>query len=407
MTNTHFLPVRIHDVVRDKVFFPLLIIFPAVFPFPIRITTIVALLLFATWFALNPFGKIKLALKDRTIQLFVLILFVLPVLTVLYSANKNFSSIEKRLWLLMIPLLIYCTEINARQVKQILFSFVIGCTIASAYAFTKALQDPGLLMTSEMTSYTLNITHVYFGMYLCLCAVIIVYYLLTEKHQPAISSLMVLWMAFLLMILFIMAPRMSIIALFFLGIGWFILFIVKTRKWKTGMLMLIFPIILLSVVLLMFPNTLSRFLFMFNAENYQVGDNFWNNMGSRLSILKCVGEAFNTNPLIGTGIGDVQNDLDKCNESLYPTLIGMNPHNQFLQILLGTGIIGLLAYVFFVIYSILKGFKPEKELYLSFLVIFLMCTLTESMLERQQGLVFFSFFYCLLLFHQKREGAAV
>jgi len=198
---------------------------------------------------------------------------------------------------------------------------------------------------------------------------------------------------------------MSIIALFFLGIAWFVAFIVKTRRWKTGLLMLIFPVVLLSIVLVKFQNSMDRFLFMFNVENYQVGDNFWNNMGSRLSILKCVRGVFNENPMIGTGIGDVQDDLDKCNESLYPTLIGMNPHNQFLQVLLGTGIIGLLSYIFFVIYSILKGFKAGKELYLSFLVIFFMCTLTESMLERQQGLVFFSFFYCLLLFHQKRESA--
>jgi O-antigen ligase len=73
-----------------------------------------------------------------------------------------------------------------------------------------------------------------------------------------------------------------------------------------------------------------------------------------------------------------------------------NPHNQYLQTWATFGLIGL----FFLLGILAVSFKysiTSQNIFYVFLVLLLsLSMITESMLERQKGVVFFSFF--LLLF---------
>ena len=342
-------------------------------------------------------SEVSYGLKQNKVWLFILTLFILPVLTISYSEDKSFFFIEKRLLLLILPIILTTIKLSRRQVECVLYSFVLACVIASTYSllFAHNNHKPA---SSELTFDAIGISHVYFGIYLCLSIFILIDKLDGFTVRSSFSNFVSVFIAlFLLMILFILGSRMAIISLLLIAILFFIRFVVKTKRWLLSFSMILTAVCIFFAVMYFSDNSRNRILFLFDRENYQVGDNFWNNIGSRLSSFKCIFPTFRASPFLGTGLGDVQGDLDRCyNDSGFLSLVGMNAHNQYLQFLLSAGVIGLISFLSFLAYSFFSAFKEKNFLLLSFLLLFILCGLTESLLERQYGISFFAFFYFFL-----------
>jgi O-antigen ligase len=229
--------------------------------------------------------------------------------------------------------------------------------------------------------------------------------LMTKERHSYNSGIIGILLIFLVFFLFQLGGKMSIISLILLSFVACILIIINSKRWIIGVLFFLIPISILLITLNFSANLQNRVQALLNVENYQVGDNYWNSIGSRITALHCTYEVFKISPIIGTGIGDVQNDLDVCNEaSEFQTLKGMNSHNQYLQFLLGTGVIGLLLFVAGLFSLTWFAYRQKNQLYLCFIFLFAFCCLTESLLERQQGIMFFSFFSSLLFFNVQRQS---
>ena len=108
---------------------------------------------------------------------------------------------------------------------------------------------------------------------------------------------------------------------------------------------------------------------------------------------------------MGVGTGNVDENLSRVligvNQIEMSTKtqnneIRYNPHNQFLQTALELGILGLAVFLFILFTSIQWGIKSRNGL----LVLVISCLsfncLFESMLQRQTGIVFFTFWIVLL-----------
>jgi hypothetical protein len=110
---------------------------------------------------------------------------------------------------------------------------------------------------------------------------------------------------------------------------------------------------------------------------------------------------------VGVGTGDaadvfaawliIQDSLLKKTE--------LRSHNQFLTITIAFGIIGLMLFMFGLIYPAINKGKFSDFLYLSFFLIAFLSMLTEDTLETQAGVTFFTFFSCLFLFADKNSQA--
>jgi O-antigen ligase len=116
--------------------------------------------------------------------------------------------------------------------------------------------------------------------------------------------------------------------------------------------------------------------------------------------------------LCGAGLGN-QTQLDQCyptawvkygvdpSQGIDPAFLEnttFNPHNEFLQAWLDTGILGVACLVVVIIFSITAAIRQKNYLYLAFLIFFFLCCLSESLLVRQKGIVFYAFFNALLFF---------
>lgn len=386
----------------------LLILLALSFPFQLRISSLITVGLVINWIFLISREKLLRSLKTFGFWAF-LSLFLMVLMSVTYSQNKNFFLIEKKLSLLVFPVMFsslrYC--INKSFVNRILWSFVGSCTVASIYSLTLALSKPGPFGVNmdgitEMTQEAIGISHVYFGLYLSFCLVILFFFLLTKRYNAWLIFFSVSLGTYLLFFMYTSGAKMATISLLIVAFSTSLVIVLKKKKWKLGLAILALPCIVFVFTLVSIKDAKSRFQHMLNPENYYAGDNSWNSLGVRVSIFKCVKEVTSSSLLLGTGIGDVQDDLNNCYRANgFNSLNDMNAHNEYLQILLGTGVLGLLIYLGSIVYILSESIKLKAYMLSYFLVLFSLCSFTEALLERQQGVMFFSYFTALLYFYVK------
>ena len=174
------------------------------------------------------------------------------------------------------------------------------------------------------------------------------------------------------------------------------------KKYKS---FLVLSILVLLLVVSVFPIS-KRFSDLFNtsfSENTEVSAT--SSTSIRIAIYKCaIGDVVEAG-LFGFGAGDVQEKLCECYEETSNILsIGKyNTHNQFLNIWLSYGIIGLLLFLYFLYINFRLAFLQKDITFLSILIVLLMALLTENILNRQNGILFFGLlinyysFKCLAL----------
>jgi O-antigen ligase len=76
-------------------------------------------------------------------------------------------------------------------------------------------------------------------------------------------------------------------------------------------------------------------------------------------------------------------------------------HNQFLSISVGFGLIGILWFIFALLYPPIKTRRMTDYFYLSFFVIMMASMISEDTIETQAGVTIFAFFTSLFLFGKK------
>jgi hypothetical protein len=112
--------------------------------------------------------------------------------------------------------------------------------------------------------------------------------------------------------------------------------------------------------------------------------------------------------IFGYGIGDVQHHID-----YYYMLYGLAPgwfegynlHNQYLQYLVTYGVIVLLFFIGYLVFSFNKALTNKNQLHLFFLILISTTFLFECLLSRNKGIVIFIFINTLFLIHYKNENS--
>jgi hypothetical protein len=140
---------------------------------------------------------------------------------------------------------------------------------------------------------------------------------------------------------------------------------------------------------------------IWQIDDYQnQGDPGGHSLTQRWEFWKAGLNLIKANLLIGVGTGDVYQELLKQYEiddtSLIPAY-RKHPHNQYLSIGIAFGLIGLLWFVFALLYPPYVNRGQLSYVALVFLAIVLLSMIPEDTLETQAGVSFVAFFYSLLL----------
>ena len=115
------------------------------------------------------------------------------------------------------------------------------------------------------------------------------------------------------------------------------------------------------------------------------------------------------NLLYGVGTGDLEDAFNTQYEEMNTPLerqYRYHAHNQFLGIAVAYGLLGLLWFLFALIYPGIKLRAFHDYFFNSFFLILIISMLSDDTFETQAGATLFAFFFSLLLFGRKRNTNA-
>lgn len=120
----------------------------------------------------------------------------------------------------------------------------------------------------------------------------------------------------------------------------------------------------------------------------------------RLEFWKTAYYVIHQYPLFGVGTGDIQDSFNKAyvdTNSKLDLIWRLRCHNQYLAVTVAFGFVGLLLFLFYLLYPAISLRKKIHYLYWPFFLIALLSFVTEDTLETQSGVTFFIFFHTLFL----------
>jgi len=334
-----------------------------------------------------------------------------------WSTNTDQAAfeLEKKLSLLVLPIFFGCAvRLTDEEVKKILACFVVGCVVALMICVVR-----GSLLWRETgdsshffyhaLSQGVGMHAAYLSLYLLLSLVIVFNlfpgerFLQISRSKRILVILCVLW---LLLGILLLASRMQQLILLMGMMGYVAYRLSGTYGWGISMVAGAGAMIVVLVALLAIPVNRERFKQAINyGNNYSISSQ-WGEMQMRPLMWTCAWQTIQANPWIGVGLGDGQDVLQACyEERKFGTLTYLpdaryNAHNQAMETTIQLGVVGLLVLVISVAAPVVAALRDRNYLYLLFMLIFFLSCLTESMLQRQSGIVFFAFFNSLLFWNR-------
>jgi O-antigen ligase len=318
-----------------------------------------------------------------------LVMFAICTLSVIYAANTKaaFHFLELHASWFFIPFIfVFSASLITVEFRRVVFvSFAISVLLLCIYTYVGTVVDSGKFGPASgpfnyndpfgriLFSERAGIHPSYWSMYLIFAMVIVFHQL---KMRNYIKFLIIMAMFPFMLIL----SAKNQIALFFLVLALIIWNYIHVSA-KTKLI-----IIVVSITLLVGVGALNE------QVRYRFVDEMHQTFGERLILWAAGKEIIMEQPVLGVGLGDTDDEVNKILlRDKHDNLFNYNLHNQYLDYWVTYGTIGLL--VFLVV--LLLPLKHPDILFRIFILIVGISLLTEAMLLRQKGLVFFLVFYGL------------
>ena len=389
--------------IYPQIKFVTLLLLMASLPFAIKVSN--AFILVSVLISSLPFFSDGNKRLTNKLTILILLFFLVEVLSLIYTRNENiktgWSEIETHLPLLLVPFIFRDLEVLSGRSKYLKLAFVVGCLIGSTICLIANIQLSlfegkvfhEYYFSHDRLSEPIGLQAVYFGLYLSVTILIIVSHLsetFSRNSYLKNVGLCILLVYFLLMIV-ASGARTAIVALMLIMVFNVIVYALITRKYKYLLIASFIPIIFIALVMFN-PVVMTRFSDLRHSK--AEGSNY-DSYFARTNIWKPGLDVILTNGWIGVGIGDQQEELNASYmRHDYGTGVefNFNMHNQYMQVMLGTGIVGLSIFLLILGLQLFVAIKSHNFLYLSFIVLFSLTFLTESTLSRSKGIILFTLF---------------
>ena len=337
--------------------------------------------------------------KTKVIIGFLLFYAVMAIPTLLNYSDSGIQKMGYFAALIIMPVFILTSSynLNEERFKKHVIVFCVAATVASLYLLITAIFRGYLLVESfnywyfsySLFAEPLRFQPIYLSLILSISFFLSLFYLIKFNELSRKLKVWVLCgLAVQLMVIFFLSARTSIV-ITVLMIFYYLLVSIKLKRNK----LLSISAVFLVMVTLVFSNKIlyQRLVEVIDYKSVKYGG-----VLLRLEKWDYSLETINRSILFGHGLGTAHKELMKTYKEHDFKLgleHGYNAHNLYLQILLYSGIIGLICFLGLIYF--LLGFNIDSKfniLMVVFLVLFLFNGITESLLERQYGLFTFSFF---------------
>lgn len=354
-------------------------------------------------------------LKTTNLFLIFLALFIWQVIGLFFteSISSGAERIIKRASFLLFPLaLFYPSDLIKLKIKLLLKLFTIFILIYLIYCFGVALNNSitineGKLIFNQYHEYYTyesffagyrlsgSVHPTYLAMYLIVSLIITLDEFFDKTLKVVTRSLWLLVSIIFLVVIYLLSSRAGILAV---AIVLPLYLIVKFYRQLPAWLIITLIVVFITVSgILISKNSRLKYSFDEIAKE-NIDDAFQKD--ARILIWRSAFGIIKHNLLVGVGTGDASEELKKeflergYSEGFYDNL---NAHNQFLEILLENGLIGLILFLGILGYIGFISFSEHNYVLMLFLIIMIVFFMFESILNRLAGITFFPFFTFLLI----------
>lgn len=345
-------------------------------------------------------------------------IYLFYAIGILFSENipLGLSYLENKLSFLIFAF-VFSFPPRQNSLKVVSISFITSVFIAIILGFIHSYQTiqqmPELGTVTSVTGVYFSYLHhpSYFAVYVLLAAFLLIN-LRTNIFSGKLKPLF--WLILLLFAIAYLATISLAAYLFLAGlVGVLILRLIfkkvpKPYSWFTVLILpVVFYVLIWSIPTIQQQMKSSiHFVgeyiqnpkaFINSKDGYISGDE------TRIIMWTVTAEEILANPQgVGTGSVDVHLSNRLKSHGLHEMAkmddrktIVYNPHNQFLQLALEIGILGLILFLSLIIYTIRKAYQQKKWILMILILSLAFNSLFESMLQRQSGIVFYTFFILL------------
>ncbi len=364
------------------------------------------IILFALNFLVNlNFKKVLLEGVKNVFFLTNAFFLVFFIISLIYT--ENFSGglfeIEKKLTFIVFPLILAVVRLKTEDLYLLFKTFILCCATICSISLILAIkrytysQNINYFFLNEILYFT-DFHRVYLSFYLLFAIHLIMGIDELELRGGYKFFLISTFTLFILLL----ASRM-IIVLMILSFVYIVMNKVRDRKRVILLLSLFISFVTFFVLLTPIYEMLANLFTNLQNGNVQGKTNGVNlriiqwNLAFRL-ILKSI--------WIGYGPGDfliVLTNFYKENGFNYGYDNRLNSHNQILDTVLGLGLVGFCSLLAILYVSFKTAIKEYGKLpiYFIFLSIFCLTMISESVLETNKGIIFFTLFNSLLFFNKE------
>ncbi|MEO0312659.1 MAG: hypothetical protein RIQ89_2316 [Bacteroidota bacterium] len=345
----------------------------------------------------------------NTLGILSLLYFLIHAASLTYSAHlgAGLFDLQIKISFLIWPLLLLLQHSFKFSVQWALRSHTLAVVLYCIYCQSSAILH--FLDTSNVDHFTYvsfggHLHPTYFTMYIAL-AIIWLISQVGEKFQKPFLY----WTAAIILCLSAiqLMSRMSL-AILMVNVGIALFYYCIKSKLPFSRYYLWILIILGSLpYMLLVSNLNSRFVeisstsIVPNQTQHEVAASELNNVNVRPVLWRYAIKAILKQPLMGVGVGSEKPtlfeyyQLDHFKQGLEHKL---GPHNEYLQVWLATGIIGLITYLLLLFLAAWQAIQLKNYLLLTFTLMVLGNGLTESLLQVQHGVLFIAPFLTLFSF---------
>ena len=365
------------------------------------------------------YGIVSFLFLDRNMSKFkkvfrfympMVLLFLVYLLSLLYSDDLRMGSIKiQRLTSLIIFATVFsCTKFEKRTLRRIFnyypFVVLVACLYSHSVVVKKFIVNKedslrklfNLDYSYKVLGDTIDLHTTYYSLYILIAIVIVLenFKRFLNLYEKFLYLLLIGYFSFFVLHL---SSRMCIILLYIVILFNIIRFFSAKRQFFKG----IAVTIIFHMALFMMASGISATKYRFQhilGFTYYTG--YMVNDGEhKLNLWKAALDA-NKNFLIGNGVGDIQNSLNRAyakNNLQKPLKENYNSHNQYIEVYVGMGITGLIVFLYLLGYYLFFFIKHKNSIGIQFMIIISLISLTECIWNRHNGLVFICFMLGLLL----------
>jgi len=356
-------------------------------------------------------------------EVFVLAsVFFLTVICTIYSSNEReaFSLLSRQAAILIFPLVLFLNRIDLKKyTKPLLLAFSFASVLVVCYLYIDALRiirynhlpfstliKPVFL--NHNFSEPIGMHATYLSLYLALSLASILYYG-TSTKGPLIRTLYSFSACVLLVGLIQLESRATLIALLLL-LFFVAPFFLKDKKRRGLIGISILFVAALTTAIVFAGSFRTRFLSEMK-EDLSENSVATSIADSRMERWALATDLIKKSPLVGYGAGDEVDLLKEryFNHKLYNSYLNkLNAHNQYISFLLTGGALALTIYLYTIFFGLRLAIKAKNFLFISFIVLIAVVSVSENILSRNKGIFFYGFFFSLFVCaHCKRKTAAV